>query len=127
MKQLLQPEIKPVREQTPVESILGPHVETHWGKRLLEMERTGVVKKVDLKDAYDYQTCVCGHQDPRIPRSESGTPEDLELTLLGSYFFGALKIASKAPTARKTRQKVEDAARHLVAIEQRATEVLAGL
>lgn len=45
----------------------------------------------DRVDATDWVTCACGEQDPRIPREESGAPEDEQLLDLGVGFAEAVQ------------------------------------
>ena len=73
-------------------------------------------------EAYDFVTCACGKQDPRIPRYgegdlyETGTPKDKQLKYLGRDF--ATDVCYNRPY---------NAMRTLFKIEQRSAEILKGL
>ena len=96
---------------------------TFWGTRILSAEKRGEFTKDDLKLAFDWQTCACGHQSPLIPRHPDsrsiGTwprpymPLDKKLTKLGSKFYGAL-----------CNNRFKKAAKVMVKIEIRAKQIL---
>ena len=89
---------------------------THWGKRIMLAEKYGCFTERDVEKAGVWTTCACGMQDDRIPRSQSGTPEDGNLESYGSNFYYHVK-----------NHRVWEAAEELAKIEQRAFEVLAEL
>jgi len=86
--------------------------ETLWGKRIIQIERTGIVPIEWGEEARDWQTCACGRQDERIPRYEDGEPLDEQLSASGAWF--PLYLQSN----------IVEAARCLIRIEKRAAEVL---
>ena len=86
--------------------------ETLWGKRIIQIERTGIVPDEWLNEAWGWQTCACGRQDERIPRDKYGAPLDYKLACDGEWFPFYL------------RHDIVEAARCLIRIEERAAEVL---
>lgn len=86
--------------------------ETLWGKRIIQIEETGIAPFEWQCDANGWQTCACGWQDKRIPRDEDGCPLDGLLKWDGRNF----------PIYLLT--DIVEAARCLIRIEKRAAEVL---
>jgi hypothetical protein len=101
---------------TPRSAILGPLAATHWGARILAAEARGAFTEDDEADAGDWATCACGSLDgPGIERGEMwGEPLDADLRHLGNRFMRTIANGD-AP----------EAARTLVAIEERAAELAA--
>ncbi len=95
-------------------------VDTHWGNRIVRAELRGKFTDKDREDARNWQTCACGKQDPRIPRTESaygdsGRPEDYDLFKYGARFHDD----------GVARQDFLAAAENLIAIEGRACALIA--
>lgn len=102
--------------------ILKQHAFSHWGIRLLKASIRGHATKQDVKDSKRWQTCVCGKQDARIPRrndqnhdpdSDDASPLDYKLFHHGEQFYENVKA-----------DELVEAAEHLIAIENRAKEVI---
>lgn len=91
-------------------------LDTHWGKRLLAMGKRGFPTRKEEAGAKSWQTCACGKQDKRIPRSSLGEPLDPDLKDLGRSFF-----------CRIYHSQFDGAAEVLAKIERRAGEILATL
>lgn len=88
--------------------------ESVWGKRIIDAEASGKFKPSNVKSASEWPTCACGRQDKRIPRSRSGAPHDWPLNQLGKQFYLEVRGNRFIP-----------AAKCLIAIENRAAEILA--
>lgn len=86
--------------------------ETLWGKRIIQIERTGELPFEWRDESESWQTCACGRQDERIPRGWRDAPLDEQLRRDGGWFPYYLLT------------DIVEAARCLIRIEKRAAEVL---
>ena len=83
--------------------------ESVWGRRIISAESTGKFTSFDLENSADWVTCACGYRSELIETDEIGAPIDSLLFNKGAEFY--LSVAMN---------RYEDAAKALVAIEQRA-------
>jgi len=89
---------------------------THWGRRIITAEELQGTTPADISDSGEWTTCACGKQNPRIPRTKLGCPIDKYLEELGTAFYEHV-----------CAHRFLEAAETLIAIEQRAAELLAKL
>lgn len=86
---------------------------SHWGKIIIDSEIEGGFNELANDQAGEWTTCACGKLDDGIARSITGCPVDRELKDLGEKFDDLIYADA-----------FEAAAVCLIAIEQRAIEVL---
>ena len=60
----------------------------NWLERIDDLEKNWTPEKQQeaRELARSWTTCMCGQQDPAIPRAYNGVPVDLELGFLGTQF-----------------------------------------
>jgi hypothetical protein len=112
-----------VTSPAPAAELLWQHglQDSFWGLRIIAWEVSGERSKEAISAAWNWTTCACGQQDPRIPRHKDfHAPLDWKLQDLGLSFTtiwdGIPRDAFDASPF--------GAAQCLIAIEKRAAEIL---
>jgi len=85
----------------------------YWGKKIIAAEKRGHFTQSNIDEASQWTTCACGRMLPSIETEDGCRPADFKLQCLGEDFTNFV-----------TYDAFEDAAETLVAIEERAMELL---
>ena len=92
-----------------------------WGMKLKDAEARGSFTYEDRSLAGDWQTCMCGQQDSRIPRDAYGRPHDYELRHAGLYFEDAVQ-EDDFDGARVLMRRIEARSAEILAVGGSCTQ-----